>query len=652
MTLSYKMEFAAAIRRLLAATVSVALVVLLSSASCTGGKDIVERPAVSLDSLRALKESPLVTEKVLSGELPPLADRLPDEPLVIEPLHDLGVYGGVWHFDVVSRRDVNLVYHIVNPSFLRWNRAGTGVEAHFCRAYEVSDDGKLWTFHLRRGVKWSDGHPFTTEDVRFWYEEDALNRDLNPIPLQVFQVGNQFGTLRIVDSLTFQVEFPVANYGFYEKMMGIILFYIPSHYLKQFHERYADPLELAEKLRQSRIKKWSELYIKMDRWQDGYLNPDRPTMRPWILSTRSNSPNTVEFIRNPYYWAVDSEGRQLPYIERVVIHMTSNEQVLTMKTIAGDFDFQWRRLDFKDYPLLKENESKRDYSLLTWPQDRGSDVALYINYNCKDPVAGPLLRNRDFRIALSQAIDRSELNLLFYKNIGKPRQATAAEICEFFNPEYANTYADFDPALADSLLDLLGLTRRDDAGYRLDPQGRPFLLFLETADLNRIDILQIVAEYWQAVGIRAEVKVMEGSLLTQRTQAGEVKIQARPLGSFRPPTAHMRSDYIAPLFGLWHNSLGKQGLEPTPPFKELYQLGDLRRRASVEEEVGLLREIYSLYAEQVWVIGLVGEVPAILAKKNYFMNVPDVSLYSYVRGRRLQLSLPEQYWIDPNRRPN
>lgn len=601
---------------------------------------------ISIEEILSMKESPMLQALVKAGELLPLDERLPEDPLVIEPYDKPGTYGGTWHFDVINRRDINLVYHVTNPSFLRWDRDGVHVVPHFCKDYKVSEDGHVWTFNLRRGVKWSDSHPFTTEDVRFWYEDDAMNRDINPTPKMELQIGNKFGRIEIVDDYSFQVIFPDTFKGFYQNMISIALFYVPSHYLKRFHINYADKEVLEQRMREAGVKKWSELYIKMDRWYEGYFDPDRPTMRPWMLSKNVSSPNTFEFVRNPYYWAVDTEGRQLPYIDKIMVTIASNDQVLAMKTIVGDFDFQWRRLDFKDYPLLKENEKKHNYKLLTWPQDRGSDIALYINYNCNHPVVGPLLRERKFRIALSLAINREEINLLFYKNIGVPRQATAAEISPFYVPEYAEAYAQYDVEQANRLLDELELTERNKDGFRLDKNGASIYLFLETSDLNKVDILQIVTEYWQKIGIKSEVRVVEGSLLIQRTQSAKVMIQARPHGSF-DWRVQGRADYIAPLYGLWRNTIGQQGEEPTPVFKKIISIGNMYKKSDIKRQMELYKQLNKLFAENIWIIGLVGEVPAILAKKSYFMNVPEKSLYSYARGRRLQLTLPEQYWIDP-----
>ncbi len=335
---------------------------------------------VTYEQLKGKKESPMLTEMVKRGELPPLEERLPEDPYIVEPYEQPGVHGGEWHFDVISRRDINLVYHISNPSFLRWDKDGIHVLPYFCKDYSASSDGKIWTFYLRKGVKWSSGHPFTSEDVRFWYFDDAMNRDISVIPKEELQIGDQFGEIKILDDYTFQVLFPDTNKSFYQKMTSIVLFYVPSFYMKQFHIKYADEEELKKKMAEAGVKKWSELYVKMDRWYEGFYNSDRPTMRPWKVVKSGSSPNTFEFVRNPYFWAVDTQGKQLPYIDKIVVHISSNDQLLAMKTMAGDFDFQWRRLDFKDFPLYKENEKKHNYQLLTWPQDRGSDTSLYINF--------------------------------------------------------------------------------------------------------------------------------------------------------------------------------------------------------------------------------------------------------------------------------
>jgi peptide/nickel transport system substrate-binding protein len=616
--------------------------------SCSRTDPEDRNESVSMEQLRSMKESPMLAEFIKAGKLPPLEQRLPQEPLVVSPYQQAGVHGGAWHFDVTNRRDVNLVYHIATPSFFRWAKDGYHFEPYLCKGFHLSKDERVWTINLRNGVRWSDGHPFTTEDVRFWYEDDVLNKDLNPLPKEELHIDGQQGKIEIVDDYTFRVIFPVPYKGFYQKMTSIVLFYVPSHYMKQFHPKYADKKDLDERLEKVGIRKWSELYKRAERWYLGYLDPDIPTLRPWILTRESGSPNTYEFIRNPYYWAVDTDGRQLPYIDKIVVHVTSNEQVLAMKTIAGDFDFQWGRLEFRDLPLLKENAARRGYELLTWPQDRGSDIALYIDFNCTHPTVGPLLRDRRFRIALSLAINREELNLLFYKNAGVPRQATAAESTPFYVPEFARAYAQYDVGRANALLDEMGLAGRDKDGYRVDPAGNAIYLLVESVVAgNTLDILQTASEYWQALGIKAEVRVVEGSLMIERTRSAEVMIQARPMGSFAPPVPDFNSNYVVPLFGMWNQTRGRKGTEPTAEFKRLIKLNDQRKNCSVEEEIELMKQIYKLYADNVWMIGFVGEIPALLAKKNYFMNVPDKSLYSYARGRRLGLCLAEQFWIDP-----
>jgi peptide/nickel transport system substrate-binding protein len=634
--------------------VVVSIAVLLVSSyliACSESDSQMNRRLLSYEQLSTAKESPMLTELVQAGKLPPLEERIPQEPLLVKPIESVGVHGGEWNFDVTTRRDINLVYHIATPSFFRWAKDGYHFEPYLCKGYHLSKDGRVWTIYLRKGVRWSDGYPFTTEDVRFWYEDDALNKDLNPLPKEELLIDNRLGKIEIVDDYTFRVVFPISFKSFYQKMTSIVLFYVPSHYMKRFHIKYAKQEELDQRLREAGVKKWSELYKRMERWYLGYLDPNIPSLRPWLLTNKTVSPNTYEFVRNPYYWAVDTVGKQLPYIDRIIVHVTSNEQVLAMKTIAGDFDFQWGRLEFRDYPLLKENESRRGYQLLRWPQDRGSDIALYINYNCTHPAMGPLLRDRRFRAALSLAINRDELNLLFYKSVGTPRQATAAESTPFYVPEYARAYAQFDVQSANTLLDSMGLTRRNKDGFRLDREGNPIHLLIESVTAgNTLDILQVAAEYWQAIGLKAEVRVVEGSLMTERTRSGEVMIQARPMGSFAPPVPDFGANYVAPLFGLWKHSSGKRGEEPTAEFKKLTLLDDERENCSAEEEVEVFKKIYKLYAENVWMIGLVGEVPALLAKKNYFMNVPDKCLYSYARGRRLGLVLAEQFWIDPLKR--
>jgi peptide/nickel transport system substrate-binding protein len=360
-------------------------------------------------------ESPMTAALVREGKLPPVEQRLPKNPIVVKPLEEVGVYGGTLRRAWMGPGDrwgiAKICYDANN--LMRWASDSKTILPWLVEKYTVSKDGRVFTFKLREGLKWSDGHPMTTDDVIFWYEDVIGNEELTPtFPSGFVQDGVRAKFIK-VDDYTFRIEFknpnPMFIYTFptqgwfIDNSKGSFAFYAPKHYLMQFHPKYTPKDKLEALAKQKGFNKWYELFQFMI---DYIQNPDLPTMSPWKIL--SKSPNEPVFVmeRNPYYPVVYTEGNQLPYIDRVVHYLVSDAEMINMKAVAGEIDFQARHMRLPNYTLFMQNKDKGNYRILIWRTGTGADPAIYLNQNVKDPVKRKLFQDARFRQALSLAINR------------------------------------------------------------------------------------------------------------------------------------------------------------------------------------------------------------------------------------------------------
>src|SRR5215472_5558559 len=286
------------------------------------------------------------------------------------------------------------------------------------------DEGRVFTLHLRPGQKWSDGQPFTSDDFRYWFEDIAGNKELSPggLPIQMM-VGGEPPKFEVIDETTVRFTWSQPNPLFLPALAGAdpLFIYAPAHYLKQFHEKYADKDKLAALVKDAGVRNWAALHTKR---YSPYKNddPKLPSLDPWVLKTKLPADRIV-FERNPYYYRVDGAGHQLPYVDRVIFNI-ADSQIIPAKTGAGESDLQARYLRFDDYTFLKAGEADGNYKVLLWRTGPGSQLALYPNLNAKDETWRKLMRDVRFRRALSLAIDRHELNQALYFGLAIEGQNT------------------------------------------------------------------------------------------------------------------------------------------------------------------------------------------------------------------------------------
>lgn len=573
------------------------------------------------------KEAPELAALVEAGQLDPVSQRLPVEPAVVEPVEEIGKYGGTLRRAWLGPSDRWNVRHFIGEPFITTTVNGLPIP-NVPKAIEVLDNNRVFVFYLREGMRWSDGHPVTSEDAEFWWSIKTDPRLYHPHSEWMLQNGEP-GKFEIIDEYTFKISFPEPHTGFLlgAATDGRARMLAPKHYLKQFHADYVDPEELDRLVKEGGYDSWRSLFD--DKYQFPERNPERPTITAWYPVT---NPTDLQFIlvRNPYYWKVDTAGNQLPYIDRLIFEHVQDTTMIELRAVTGQIDFQSRHLG--DVSVLLENEESGDYRVILYPGATGSTCGLHFNQNHKDPVKRALLTDVRFRRALSVAINREEINEVLYYGLQTPRQASFASSSPFYDEEWSTAYIEYNPDLANQLLDEMGLVWGND-GFRRNPDGSRVAVFAEDADGNHVNELEMIASYWAAVGVQLHINTPERSLFEERTTAGEFDIAVwnwdravRP--DIQPrwwlASADSGGYHWGPLWNRWYFTNGERGEEPPEEIKRLEEILRLIKTAEDFEVVKeLMREVTQFHKEQLFTIGTVGEGPSWFVVKNNLRNVPS-----------------------------
>ena len=591
----------------------------------------------------------MLTELVRAGKLPPVDQRLPDEPPEVEPVDSIGTYGGTWRRMAIHTWDTGMGSRLGYEPIVRWDRSGRKVAPGLAKSWEVLDAGRTYRFHLYRGIKWSDGHPFTSADVQFWYDDVATNKDLSPVfPDWMSPGGNR---LKIVCPDPYTVEFRS------EKPNGVLLeilayrghnLYQPKHYLRQFHARHAAPDELAKQVAEVGLDLWHQLYRNRS---DLHENPDLPTLRPFKIATVPPSTRMIAE-RNPYYWKVDPDGNQLPYIDRIAFAFVQNKQLVNLKAMTGGVDMQARYMDASNYTLFKESSKQGGYRVLANVSPQS--ICLYMNQHSKDEQMRGIIQDRRFRIALSVAVNRDELVELIFAGMAEPTRAIANRLDPYYLPWFDEIHIKYDPRQADRLLDEVGLKRAGD-NMRTMPNGEPFRQILHVYPSETgtgAELWELVADYWHEVGLDFAVKVDAAALSSLEVRNGNADFWAYATTGMHwivEPLWYVpvsRSSYYAPLYGRYFATGGKSGVPPTPEFQRLLDWYKQLAESFGDEErkLDLGRRILSQCAREVYTIGI-ARAKELTIVSNRFKNMPDRMIHSY------QVMAPgyigiEQFYLD------
>lgn len=603
-------------------------------------------------ALYALLGVALVT---LGGK--PLRAGPPEEPRVLADIPEIGRPGGELRTLVGRARDTRLLQVYGNARLVGYDR-NLRLVPDILESFEVKD-GRLFTFRLRKGHRWSDGHPFTTEDLRFWWEDVALEPKLSPTgpPVQLLVEG-EAPKVEVVDERTIRYGWSRPNPFFLPLNAAASpeFIYAPKHYLARFHAKYADPETLAKLVKETKSRDWAQLFRRKERMSE-FDNPELPTLQPWMLTT---APPAERFIavRNPYFHRVDAKEQQLPYIDKLILEVVDSK-LIPIKTGAGETDLQARHLYFKDYTFLKESESRSGLRILLWREARGAHLALYPNLNANDPVWRALFRDRRFRLALSLGLDRDAIGQYLYFGLATPANNTILPDSPLYSETIGRACLDHDPKEANRLLDELGLRERTKDGLRKLPDGRPLELVVETAgeDSEQIDLLELVRDDWLKLGFKIHSKPSEREVLRNRIFSGDALMTIWFGNENGVPTADMAPREFAPTsqadqpqwpkWGQHFETKGQAGEPPDIPeaarLLELY--GAWRRAQGSAERTAIWTEMLELYAQGCWTIGTVANVLQPVAVRKGLRNVPEEAVWNWEPHAQFGIYRPDTFWL-------
>lgn len=606
-----------------------------------------------------LVETPSLAPLVSARRLPAVADRVPDQPLVTSferPGTAMGRHGGELRVLMGGTRDVRMM-HVYGYARLVGFDPDFNLQPDILERVDVEGE-REFTLHLRFGHRWSDGHPFTAEDFRYWWEDVVHHRQLSPAgPPRDMLVDGQPPRFEVLDQFTVRFTWAAPNPYFLRALAGPqpLHIYRPAHYLKQFHEKYADPTMLADQVRRANVRNWAQLHNRLDNLARND-NPDLPTLDPWVNTTRPPAERFV-FVRNPYYHRVDPAGRQLPYIDQVVVNIAS-PSVLPTKIGAGESDLQARGITFNDATFLMRAAKRNDFNVYLWDTAKGAQVALYPNLNAIDPVWRKLNRDVRFRRALSLAINRREINQVMYMGLGIEGGNTLLPASPLFEAEDRAAWASFDLAQANRLLDEIGLTQRDERGVRLMPDGRPLEIIVETAgeETEQTDVLALVHDTWLKAGVKLFSKPSQREVFRNRIFSGHTVMSiwsgienalpnpATPPDEFAP-TSQQQLQW--PKWGQYIETGGHSGEDVDAPaarvLRELLQAW--RRATTAEERTRIWRRMVEINAEQVFTIGIVAGVKQPIVVNRSLRNVPETGIYNWDPGAFFGMYRPDTFWF-------
>ena len=590
--------------------------------------EVEETTALAL----AWAENPLFEAEVKAGTLPPVTDRLPEQPLIVLPYEACGHYGGTIRgtsraptsgtSDVLSWRQAVLV---------RISDDLQTIVPNVARAWTWNDDFTKITFEIRKGHKWSDGEPFTADDVVFFFEDIIQNKELSPETTKEWGVNPR---AKAIDEthveITLDQPFPglltyMATSGSYFSTFQ------PKHFFANMMPKYNPKAN--DEAKAAGFDDWTKRFTNYyQKWHDDATVSaaalEVPTLEAYVVSEEPDTQQRV-FRANPYYFKADSSGQQLPYFEAVNERFL-NADLQTLAVLNGEIDFKAQGPELSDFPTYKENEEKGGYHVLMPQGSIGSSLAFNITH--ADPKLRAIYGDLRFRQAVSHAINRDEMNEVLYFGLGTPSQALPAKL-SFSTPENVGYMIEYDPDKANALLDEVGMKRGGD-GKRTAPDGSAFTILWEySSQFASPEFVKLMTDYLDAVGLAVNAKELTSEATRENAKAERSDINMEWDVPYEPTLIANVELYvpyysdISPLFGVkwkqWHDSKGAEGDEPPDWAKELFTLADEWKTLApgTDRWVEVGRKLVEVNQENMTIIGTIGALPKPVIVGNGLKNV-------------------------------
>lgn len=619
-------------------------------------------------------ESPMLAEKVKAGELPPVDDRLPTNPRVIKPLTDeQGVYGGEMRVGFVGASPEwgGLLFVAAWEHLVSWKPDFSGYEFNIVENIVANDEVTEYTMYLREGMRWSDGEPFTADDIMFYIEDVMFNPDLSPNgPIADWLPTDMAADFKAekIDDYTVKLIFPKPYGTFLYNLAtwgGRNFAMYPKHYLMKYHAKYNDKIDELVK-EDGTVTDWMALFFKYgpDNWGNPlrwYEYPELPSLYPWIVTQPLGSGTQIRLERNPYYWKVDDQGNQLPYIDSILGISYQDAESRTFAMLNGDLDFV-KDPGNENRIIYHEAMAEGKPIQIKYPLSDGANVAsIHFNMTLEDEIKREVFQNKDFRIGMSHAINREEIIEIIFDGQGEPAQVAPLVDSPFYIEGMDTQYVEYNVDLANEYLDKV-LPEKDSAGRRLDKTGKPFtFVFTVQNDLTfgtfYVQLAELLVKYWKEVGIEATINSMPGPQWDEakRKNLPEVNIYTGEGGAGITPILDPR--YYAPLQGAgifsnawayWRvpDATGEAvAIEPPQWAKDAYaKYEEVLMQPTQEQQIEKMRVVIEEAKERFYVIGIARPAPMYYPFHSRLGGIPDTWYDGWNEGVQ-KILFPEQWFL-------
>jgi len=590
-----------------------------------------------------------------NGSLPSLAKRLPLEPLVVAPYDTVGAYGGT--LDVLSNAteagtsDFLSVRHV---NLVRFSDDLQTIVPNVAKSWAWNDDFTQLTFVLREGHKWSDGAPFTSADVKYWYDNIALNADIISKPKDYVLVAGERMIVDTPDAVTVIFNLPSPKPGLLAHFAtSFAQGFQPQHFLGKWDPKLNASADAdAQALGFENGLAVLSAYFGNSDWTDTpspLLNsPDKVAQMPADVVPTLESHITVadstegrHLVANPYFFQVDTAGNQLPYIsEQDEVYINENE-VRILKLVNAEVDYKAQSLQLASAPLLLENQEKGDYTIELKPEITLATFSF--NVTSADLEKRKVFGDLRFRKAMSVAMNRDEINETGFFGMGEPRQYIGfSPQPSFADPKWASYMTQYDPGMANSLLDEIGMKDVDGDGYRELPNGDRLVLNLQFSTQGvAAQVVELVGQNWAEVGIESTVKEVtpDEYRSAQSSNALDVAMwrKSQPMGIvlgnnelWVPPFENYFGIRTGMLWAEWVDSEGTSGVEPPAYVKQLIEdINEFQSTpAGTAKSDAIGAKMVEAMVSNLLFIGTV-QAPAPIYHRNVLKNFTEFKTQSY-----------------------